>query len=116
MAIETLANSPAADAVFALECAETRQAVNIERAVLARLGGDCTMPFGCLVTNDKRTDHQLFARAIVLDSDGKSAKCVREIRKDLPNIDSAFEELIIDELRKNNANDILARLGIAVRI
>lgn len=116
LAIETLANSPAAEEVGALECSKTRQAVNIERAVLARLGGDCTMPFGCLVTNDKRHKNHLLARAVVLDSEGNSAKSVKEISMDSRNIEADLEELIIDELRKNNANDILAKLGIATRI
>ncbi len=116
LAIETLANSPAEEAVHTLECSKTRQAVNIERAVLARLGGDCTMPFGCLVTNDLRHNDQLIARAVVLDNEGASAKCVKEIRMTTPNIETAFEALIIDELRKNRANDILGKLGIAVRI
>ena len=116
LAIETLANSPAYEVVRQLECSETRQAVNIERSVLARLGGDCTMPFGCLITNDKRHTNHLLARAVVLDSDGNSAKSVKEINRDSKNIEFALEELIIDELRRNNANGILARLGIAVRI
>ena len=116
LAIETLANSSAAEEVSALECSETRQAVNIERSVLARLGGDCTMPFGCLVTTDKQHKNHFLARAVVLDSEGNSAKSVKEIRTDSQNIEAALEELIIDELRKNNANGILAKLGIAVRI
>jgi hydroxymethylbilane synthase len=51
LAIETRDNSPAAAFVrTALNDFETQGAVAIERQVLARLGGDCTMPFGCLVS------------------------------------------------------------------
>ena len=116
LAIETLAESPAASVVQTLECPRTRQAINIERAVLARLGGDCTMPFGCLVTEDKRTPSHLLAQAIVLDSDGVQAKSVTSIAASTFNVEQVLENLIIDELRKNGANDILASLGITMRI
>ena len=116
LAIETRAKSPAASAVKALECASTRRAVNIERSILARLGGDCTMPFGCLVTNDPRQPDYLLARAVVLSSDGKSAKAVKSMSMGTGDIERSMEEAIIAELRKNGANEILASLGINVRI
>ncbi len=54
LAIETRDNSPSAGFVReALNDFETELAVAIERQVLARLGGDCTMPFGCLVSSLK---------------------------------------------------------------
>lgn len=116
LAIETVDQSPAFTAVKDLECAKTRQAVNIERAVLARLGGDCTMPFGCLVTDDQRTPNHILAKAIVLANDGTYAKSVKSIPANTENIENTLTDLIIDDLRKNGANHILARLGIDVRI
>jgi hydroxymethylbilane synthase len=116
LAIETLANSTVSNAVKPLECAATRQAVNIERAVLARLGGDCTMPFGCVVTEDQRDKDKLVAAAIILDSNGNFSKCVKEIFASSANIESTLEQLIIDGLRENKANDILKSLGLDDRI
>lgn len=116
LAIETIENSPAAGAVSPLECRATRQAVNIERAVLARLGGDCTMPFGCLVTEDQHRPGFLKADAIVLDQEGHQAKSFQTILAATPNVERVLEELMIDELRKNGANEILSSLGIDMRI
>lgn len=51
LAIETIADSPASLFTRAvLNHPETEAAVAVERRVLALLGGDCTMPFGCLVS------------------------------------------------------------------
>lgn len=116
LAIETLAHSPSAALVNALECKETRQAVNIERSVLARLGGDCTMPFGCLVTRDMARPGYLLGRAVVLSNEGASATALQSAPGGSPNVEKVLEELLIDELRKNGANERLANLGIKVRI
>ena len=116
LAIETIANSAAFAAIKPLECQFTRQAVNIERAVLARLGGDCTMPFGCHVSEDPRNPGHLLGRAVVLSANGKAAKACKSIMSRLENPEQSMENALIDELRKNGANEILASLGIAVRI
>jgi hydroxymethylbilane synthase len=115
LAIETLSANPAAAALKSLECEMTRLAVDIERSVLARLGGDCTMPFGCHVTADPRKNGNLLGRAVVLNTDGSAARSIKSMpmtattRVDLENC-------MIDELRNNGANEILAVLGIAIRI
>jgi len=116
LAIETLAHRHSASLVNALECKETRQAVNIERSVLARLGGDCTMPFGCFVTRDVARPGYLLARAVVLSNEGTSATALQSAPLASPNVEKVLEELLIDELRKNGANDLLASLGIKMRI
>jgi hydroxymethylbilane synthase len=116
LAIETLKGSSAFESISKLECPDTRRAVNIERAVLARLGGDCTMPFGCLVTNDKTTPGSLVAKAIVLANNGQSAAAHCTMEAGLPNIETLLENALIDQLRKNGANDILKLLGIKIRI
>lgn len=116
LAIETKQGSDAERSAAKLECTETRLAVDVERAVLARLGGDCTMPFGCLVTKDPVTSDHLIARAIVLSNDGRSAKSLCRARKDSPGLAKILEDALINELRKNGANDVLQNLGIEVRI
>jgi len=116
LAIETPAGGLAVSAVAALECAVTRRAINIERSVLARLGGDCTMPFGCLVTEHPQDQSLLLAEAVVLANDGRAARAVQTIQITATGLESELEDLIITELRKNGANKILASLGIDVVI
>ncbi len=116
LAIETPVGGAALSAVTALECAATRRDINIERSVLARLGGDCTMPFGCLVTAHPSDKTLLLAEAVVLASDGSSARAVQSIQATAANIEAELEDLIITELRENGANSILASLGIDVVI
>jgi len=67
-------NAERAQLVHALEslnCANTMRAVTIERNVLRALGGDCTMPFGCHVTQQGQL---LSASAVVLDQNGNAAR------------------------------------------
>jgi hydroxymethylbilane synthase len=115
LAIETLAKSPVEEHIVPLQCATTRLAVDIERSVLARLGGDCTMPFGCHVAEDPRTPGNLLARAVLLANDGKSVRVVKSMPKASAE-KGELEQVLIDSLRKNGANEILAMLGIGIRI
>jgi len=116
LAIETPMDSNLSHVLSNLECAATRSAVNIERAVLARLGGDCTMPFGCLVSSDEKNSSMLSARAVVLSNEGESVSATKTASKEHPDIERFLEQEIIIELRKNGANDVLAKLGITTRI
>jgi hydroxymethylbilane synthase len=116
LAIETMAESPAFTAIQPLECKATRLAVNIERAILARLGGDCTMPFGCHVQADPLQPGSLVGRAVVLSTNGDAATACKSILGSVEDPERAMENLLIDELRHNGANQILASLGITVRI
>jgi hydroxymethylbilane synthase len=117
LAIETLADGPALALASKLQCSQTRLAVDIERSVLARLGGDCTMPFGCLVTMDSEAQQHLMARAIVLAADGASlARAECKISITTTNLAKVAEDTLIEGLRKNGANDVLASLGLQVRI
>jgi hydroxymethylbilane synthase len=116
LAIETKAASDAFKAIQPLECNATRQAVNIERAVLARLGGDCTMPFGCYVSDDPHQPGSLLGRAVVLSTNGDAAIACQSIKASVDHVERQMEDALIHELRKNGANQILASLGIAVRI
>jgi hydroxymethylbilane synthase len=116
LAVETRANSHALVAIKPLECRATRQAVNIERSVLARLGGDCTMPFGCHVGEDHLDAGVIHGRAVVLSPNGDAATAFHSIRTPVENIESAMEEALVDQLRKNGANTILTTLGLKIRI
>jgi hydroxymethylbilane synthase len=87
LAIEMHGDHPQSAVTAALNDAKTQAMVAIEREVLALLGGDCTMPFGCLaVLSDsipKETPESAFeatkqvkVRAIILDRDGNAAEAV----------------------------------------
>lgn len=110
LAIESRAADPLKAWLAELGHADTTTAVTIERDLLARLGGDCTMPFGCLVTKDGSAWN---ARAIILASDGDAA----ETRLTTPA--SAFEaKTFADELAQRlaeaGAGRILAKLKLPV--
>lgn len=113
LAIETLKTNSASEIAHKLECATTRIAVDIERRILARLGGDCTMPFGCLVTDDPETEGNFLTRAVVLSNNGNCAIATNSIPKATSNLQEVLENKVIDELRKNGANTILKALGLS---
>ena len=54
LVIECKQDSPFLPQLAKMDCAATRKAVTLERAVLERLEGDCTMPFGCFVQTHER--------------------------------------------------------------
>jgi hydroxymethylbilane synthase len=116
LAIESLRQSTASNFLKSLECNDTRLAVDIERSVLAALGGDCTMPFGCLVTTDDKDPNKLSASAILLSNNGQSATAKVQIPKNSSDLSLQLERRILSELRQNGANDILKALGLSFRL
>ena len=58
----------------------------------------------------------MIARAIVLANDGCSASAICSMNINTPNVEILLEDALIDELRKNGANNILEKLGINIRI
>lgn len=71
LAIECLETAPIRPLISSLSNSRTYAAASLERAILAELGGDCTMPFGALVQGD---DQKTDIRAIVLAYDGRAAR------------------------------------------
>jgi len=116
LAIEILKSNASAEIVQNLECPDTRRAVDIERRILARLGGDCTMPFGCLVTDDPKNEGCLLVRAVVLGNNGVSASAMQSVAKTTENLSEDLENRAVEELRKNGANHILKALGLSTVI
>lgn len=113
IAIETLDDSSALATIGALDCAKTRLQISIERTVLQALGGDCTMPFGCLVQPDARHDGYWLGRVVVLDMQGNSAMATHSMMEHLIGDGHTFATKLLDGLRSNGVNDILRRLGIS---
>lgn len=116
IAIETTDKSTHLQTLAKLDCADTRRQIMIERDVLHALGGDCTMPFGCLVQPDARHPGHWHGRVIVLDMQGGSAVASYSMPLDLVGDGRVFVTKLLEELKKNGVNDILRRLGISREI
>jgi hydroxymethylbilane synthase len=116
LAIESLRQSPASKFLTSLECPDTRLAVDVERNVLAALGGDCTMPFGCLVTNDEDDHTKLSASATLLSNNGHAATAKVHLPKSSKDLAASLERHLLSELRRNGGNDILKALGLSFRL
>lgn len=116
LAIESLRQSPASKFLTSLECPETRLAVDVERNVLAALGGDCTMPFGCLVTNDAKDPTKISASAVLLSNNGQAATANVQLAKNSQDLSQNIERRLLSELRNNGANDILKSLDLDFRL
>ncbi|MCY3680594.1 MAG: hydroxymethylbilane synthase [Gemmatimonadetes bacterium] len=65
------------DLVGVLNCAETQQAVTAERAMLAALGGDCSVPIGGYAAFDKASIDVLWLKGVVATPDGRQVMSER---------------------------------------
>ncbi|HEY2028200.1 MAG TPA: hydroxymethylbilane synthase [Myxococcales bacterium] len=74
LAIETLRGSPAEDATARLNLPESAVCVRAERAVLARLGGGCTVPVAAFAV---REGNALWLRAALGGPDGASVRLLK---------------------------------------
>jgi hydroxymethylbilane synthase len=111
LAIETRADDQALVAWLGeLSDPATQSAVTVERAVLAGLGGDCNMPFGCHVRLDGSTWR---ARAAVYDQAGNTATATCTMPA-AGFSTSALTREVAAQLRAAGAGAILAALGLEV--
>ena len=76
LVIETIKGSAASDTIKKLDCKKTHEMVDLERQILAKLGGDCTMPFGCHFAYEPREggSEVLVGRAVIAAQDGSTAR------------------------------------------
>lgn len=112
LAIETLHDSPIANQIEQLQCEQTKLACTIERSVLAQLGGDCTMPFGCHVLEDPRTPNTWLARAVILTPNGSEARATRSFSKDHVDLEKQLTKSLLQDLLRHGANEILNVIGL----
>jgi hydroxymethylbilane synthase len=110
LALESRDDDPLRDWLRHLGHLETTAAVTIERQLLARLGGDCTMPFGCLVTTDGKA---WTGRAIILSRDGDAAAARLVMPANLFNTQRFADELG-RKLAAAGAGKILKKLSLPV--
>ncbi len=108
LALECCQDHPLKHIFETLNCDTTMQTVSIERAILAKLGGDCTMPIGSYLAQESMRTK---ARAKVLNYEGQFAEATMtfpELPKNL-NVEET-SNAIIAALRKNQLNLILKDL------
>lgn len=111
LALETLsANSWLRDRLMHFAHADTAIAVTIERRVLAELGGDCNMPFGCYVYRDAYGWH---GRAAVYDTQGQAAISTCSLA-DADFSTDALSNNLRQGLRAAGAAKILRTLGLPI--
>jgi hydroxymethylbilane synthase len=113
LAIEARGNDPFGSWLGTLGDSATTLAVNIERGVLARLGGDCTLPFGCLVRVD---GDQILGEAAVFTREGDAA--IASYKNTLNESHAVVKETFISALtsglKSQGAARILSHLGLDV--
>jgi hydroxymethylbilane synthase len=112
IAVETKRNTPTSDIAKSLGCLKTLQCITIERMVLEALGGDCTMPFGCLVTTDPRDTTHLLGRAVILDMKGNKAATSGSILLSDGNNERLLAQILLSGLKAAGAERILNQLSI----
>lgn len=112
LAVETTATHELATWLADLGSKETTAAVGIERGMLALLGGDCNMPFGCLVAKEANGD--VIGRAVLLARDGREARAEYRVANGAGFDASDFLHGLSAKLRDAGAADIMRALGIEV--
>ena len=106
MVVETRQGDAFSDFARQLNCSTTEKAVAIERGVLERLGGDCTMPVGVYARLDPDRDGWLVDAMVGLDGDniyGSSAAASMEDSSTIAGrlfreLQSAGVQKILDKL------------------
>ena len=91
------------DLVGVLNCAETQQAVTAERAMLAALGGDCSVPIGGYAVSGK----VLLLSGIVATPDGRQV--ISEKAEGQASYAEALGERVAKGLLEQGAREILDR-------
>lgn len=112
LAIETLKTHPLHATIRNLNDAVTETAVNCERYVLRLLGGDCTMPFGCLV---EQQGSQVHGQVVVLARDGREARATLTAPGSLTELDYAgFGKKLVQQCLRQGGEAILEALNLPV--
>jgi hydroxymethylbilane synthase len=116
LAIETPADSPFTKDLAALSDPGTYACATMERLILEKLGGDCTMPFGAFFFPDVKKGETI-ARALVLDYEGQEARYVHTF-KGLPETldQKVCAQTMLEGLKKVGVTEILHTLKIKAPI
>lgn len=110
LAIETTESSPFKSVVSQLKDPRTFACATLERKVLERLGGDCTMPFGAFVHFDQGSQ-KTRAAAVVLDYEGEEVRIAHSFAESPENLDIELcAQIILRALESAGVAEILKRI------
>ena len=112
ISIETTAGNSSLNVLSKLNDPTTASHVTLEREILAKLGGDCTMPFGCHVSPGD--SEQVIVSAVVLSPGGQMARTKLSFASSSLTKPTAVTEAaaaVVDSLHKNGAAKVLAEIG-----
>ncbi|WP_141731721.1 hydroxymethylbilane synthase [Oligoflexus tunisiensis] len=116
LAIETPEGSPFTKDLAELSDPATYACATMERLILEKLGGDCTMPFGAFFFPDLKKGETV-ARALVLDYEGQEARYVHTFPGLPQTLDqAACAQTMLEGLKKVGVTDILHTLKIKAPI
>lgn len=116
LAIETPEGSPFTKDLQAFSDAGTYACATMERLILEKLGGDCTMPFGAFFFPDAARGVTV-ARALVLDYEGLEARYEHTFQGLPATLDQGKScQIMLDGLKKVGVNGILQTLKIKAPI
>lgn len=116
LAVETPTISAFLPTIRKINCPATELFTSIERQVLRALGGDCTMPFGCLVARDPSAPGHILGRVVVLDMTGREARAAVSLPEQSLENGETITQMLLAGLRADGVNDRLAALGLSQRI
>ena len=108
IAIVTLRNSEAEDAVHALDHHQTRIETEIERIIVTVLGGGCSIPIGAFANMVGDAGDEVRVRAEVLSPDGERYARVEEVIPAEGYVEHAYR--LGQELKKNGGGDLVKEL------
>ncbi len=112
LAIETPIGSPFSKDLATFSDAQTFACATIERLILEKLGGDCTMPFGAFFFADKARGMTI-GRALVLDYEGEEARFEQSFHGLPDQLDHANTcQAMLTGLQKAGVTEILHSLKI----
>ncbi|MFW7380457.1 MAG: hydroxymethylbilane synthase [Oligoflexus sp.] len=112
LAIECPEDSPFRSVLAELSDPETMIAASLERLILERLGGDCTMPFGAFARKNSKGDGTAIS-ALVLNYEGKEARFDMEVSTALAQLDiQATVEKVLQGLQDKGLGLIIKDLEI----
>ncbi|MCX6119671.1 MAG: hydroxymethylbilane synthase, partial [Proteobacteria bacterium] len=116
LTIELPASSRFSQFIEKLNCDQTNLHVSIERNILRALGGDCNMPFGCLVATCERDPTKTLGQVLVMTPSGKECRVNHTVLTAELKDGQQFASILLDKLRDVNVNSLLEELKVKIRL
>ena len=114
LVIETIKDSPISALVKKARLRSYTQNGQHRKKIIAELGGDCTMPFGCHFAFEQRdgSTEVLVGRAVILAEDGSCARAELTIPSEYKLTDDKIVSEMMDRLKKDGGPTIMSKLKL----